>query len=135
VAIAFPVSSGNWGTILGFGVYDTNQNLLWFDYLGDFQWQPFTAALGSPGVFSVPGHGLAAGDQIVLSGEYGGRLPQAATSIAGLLTVGNVTTDTFTAGANITVAGSGSLRKVLPISILLNQTAAFNPAALVLQLA
>jgi hypothetical protein len=137
-SIAYPVSSGPWGTILGFGLFDANQNMLWFDYLGNFQWQPFTAAVGAVGalgVFNVPGHGFAAGDQIVLTGEYGGRLPQATTSIAGVLTVGNVTVDSFTVGANITVAGSGTLRKVLPIVIALNQTAAFNPAALVMQLA
>jgi hypothetical protein len=134
-SISYPVSSGPWGTIVGFGVFDANQNMLWFDYLGNFPWQPFTASVGSPGVFVVPGHGFANGDQIVLTGEYGGRLPQATASIAGLLTVASVTADTFTAGANVTVAGSGTVRKVLPVVITLNQTAAFNPAALVLQLA
>lgn len=132
--IAFPVSASNWGTIVGFALFDLNGNMLFFDYLGAFTYQPFTASVGTNAVFNSPAHGLAFGDRIVLTAEYGGMLPQATVSLAGLLTVGNVTTDTFTVNANVTVSGSGMLRKVLPITITLNQTATFNPAALVLQL-
>lgn len=134
-SIAFPVAASNWGTILGFGLFDLNNNLLLFDYTGSYPWMPFTASVGANGVFTSPAHGLTVNDQIVLTGEYAGLLPQATTSIAGVLTVGNVTADTFTIGANVLVSGDGMLRKILPVPAPLNQTVTFNPAALVLQLA
>jgi hypothetical protein len=134
-SIQFPVSASNWGMVTGFGLYDLNNNLIFFDYLGNFPWLPFTMPVGTNAIISVPKHGYAVGDQVVLTGEYGGMPPQATVSLAGLQTIANVTVDTFTIGANVTVSGNGMLRKVLPITINLNQTAAFNPAALVLQLA
>jgi hypothetical protein len=133
--ISFPVSASNWGTVVGFGLFDLNNNMIYFDYLGAFQWTPFTVSAGTNPVFNSPAHGFAIGDKVALTGEYGGAMPQATTSLSGLLTVGTATTDSFTVGVNVTVSGSGMLRKVLPIQIGLNQTATFNPAALVLQLA
>lgn len=135
-SIPFPVSASAWGTVVGFGLFDLNQNLLWSDFLGPAQWIPFTAATGTPGVFNSPAHGFVLGDSLTLTSEYGGQLPQAATSIAGLLTVTTVpTADTFTVGVTVSVSGSGMLRKVLPLAIGVNQTPTFNPGTIVLQIA
>lgn len=134
LSIPFPVSSGAWGTVLGFGLYDLNNNLLWADYSGAFPWLPFTAAVGNNGVITSPSHGLITGDKVVLTGEYGGTMPQAAASLAGLQTVTRLSTDTITIAANITVSGSGMLRKVTPLTVVANQQVTLNPAALVLQI-
>lgn len=135
-SIPFPVSASAWGTVVGFGLFDLNSNLCWSDWLGSFPWVPFTAASSAPGVFNSPAHGFVIGDSLTLTSEYGGQLPQAATSIAGILSVVTVpTADTFTVGATITVSGSGMLRKVLPLVIGTNQTPTFNPGTIVLQIA
>src|SRR6185503_14481542 len=56
-SIAFPAATGNWGTILAFGAFDaaTLGDLLWWDYLGNFSWQPVTISAASPAVFTEPG--------------------------------------------------------------------------------
>jgi hypothetical protein len=112
--IIFPASTGSWGTILGVGAFDalTTGNLLWWDYLGNFPWLPFTCTLASPGVLTAPAHGFSNADSVVVSAEYGGVLPATAGSWTGLLTVAGVTADTFTAGVNTTGTGNGSVRKV-----------------------
>ncbi len=50
---------------------------------------------------------------MVVTVEYGGTLPATGGSWGGLLTVANVTTDTFTAGVNSTGTGDGQVRKVI----------------------
>lgn len=121
--IALPTSSGAWGTIIAFVLVNsaagaisatTLQN---WDYLGNFAWAPFTCTSATPGVLTSPAHGYSNGDQVVVTAEYGGTLPTTGGSFAGLLTVANVTTDTFTVGVNTTGTGDGMVRKVVPLVI------------------
>lgn len=136
-AITFPQSTASWGTVLGFGVYDavTSGNLLWWDYLGAFNWAPFTCTSASPGVLTSTAHGYSNGDPVVVTAEYGGTLPTTGGSWSGVLTVANVTTDTFTAGVNTTGTGDGMVRKIVQQSIPANVTPSFaggSPGQLVL---
>lgn len=126
-AIAFPQATASWGTVTAFGLYDavTAGNLITWDYLGNFKWAPFTATNASPSVLTSTAHGYANGDSVVVTTKYGGTLPATAGSWAGLLTVANVTTDTFTAGVNTTGTGDGQVRKVASQLIPQNITASF----------
>lgn len=133
--ITFPAATADWGTVVAFGGFDasTSGNLLWFDYLGAYSWLPFTGTLASPCVLTVPAHGYSNGDQVVVTAEYGGTLPTGTWT--GLLTIANVTTNTFTAGVNASAAGNGMVRKVAPLVISNGTTASFAggaPGALVL---
>jgi hypothetical protein len=113
--------------IVAWGIYDasTGGNLLVWDYVwaggsaGQGAYLPFSCTSASPGVITSPAHGLANGDQVVLTAEYGGTLP---TGVAAgtLVTVAGVTTDTFNVGVNTTSTGSGTLRKVVPQSVVNN---------------
>ena len=113
-AISFPMATAPWGTVIAFGLYDASVagNLLAWDYLGNFDWLPFSCTLASPGVLTVPAHGYTNGDSVVVTAEHGGTLPTTAGSWSGLLTVAGVATNTFTAGVNTTGVGSGLVRKV-----------------------
>lgn len=114
-AITFPTATANWGTVLAFGLFDalTVGNLLTWDYLGNFPWEPFTCSLASPGVLTAPAHGFANGDPVVVTSKYNGSLPTTAGSFAGVLTVAGATTDTFNVGVNTTSTGEGMVRKIL----------------------
>lgn len=136
-SISFPVCT-NAGTAvveteIAFGLFDavTSGNLLAADYLGNFSWSPFTCTLASPGVLTMPAHGFANGDKVVVDAEFGGTLPATAGSWAGLLTVANVTTDTFTAGVNTTGTGSGMVRKVVAQAIVPNLQPILNAGSVV----
>ena len=139
-AIQFPVATASWGTVIAIGVFDaaTAGNLLWWDYLGNFPWLPFTGSLASPSVLTSPAHGYSNGDAVVVTNEYGGTLPATAGSWAGTLTAANVTTDSFTAGVNSTGTGDGMVRKITQQSIPAGVQASFAggaPGTLVLSLA
>src|SRR5579859_6932118 len=97
--ITFAQATANWGTVIGFGIYDavTAGNLLALDYLGNFNWQPTTISAASPGVFTVHAHGYAAADPVVYTEKYGGTLPTFSQSnLTGVLAVVGPATDTFT---------------------------------------
>lgn len=120
--ITFATSTGSWGTIIAFGLYDalTTGNLLAWDYLGAFAWLPCTVSAASPGVITSKAHGYSAADTFVFSTEYGGTAPTFSQSnFTGLLTVtAPVATDTFTAtngatAVNTSATGDGMVRKVL----------------------
>jgi hypothetical protein len=139
-SLAFPIATANWGTIVAFGAFDANAagNLLWWAYLGNYLWLPFSASLASPAVLTSPAHGYSNGDQVVVSTEYGGALPTTGGSWSGLLTVAGATTDTFNVGVNSTSSGSGLVRKVTPQSVPSGVQASFSggaPGQLVLSLA
>jgi len=138
--LIFPTASGSWGTVIAVGAYDapSGGNLLWWDYLGNFSWLPFTCSSASPGVLTAPAHGYSNADQVVVSAEYGGTLPTTGGSWSGLLTVASATTDTFTAGVNTTGTGNGSVRKVSSLAVTSGQAprlAGGTPGNLVLALA
>jgi|SRR4051812_41839836 hypothetical protein len=138
--IIWPSASSAWGTILAVGAYDALNagNLLWWDYLGNFPWLPFTCSSATPGVITCPQHGYSAGDTVVVSTEYGGTLPNTAGSWAGLLTAASAGTDTFNVGINTTSTGNGTVRKVTGIAVSAGQAprlAGGTPGNLVLSLA
>lgn len=140
-AVTFPLSTTDWsagGTTpaIAFGLYDaaSGGNLLLWDYLGAFSWLPFTGSSASPSVITAPAHGFSNADPVVVTAEFGGVLPATGGSWAGLLTVANATTDTFTLGVNSTGTGSGSLRKITSQAIPNNVTASFAPGTLTINL-
>ena len=122
--VSFVQSSAAWGTIIGWGFYDasTSGNLSFWDYIGNYTWNPFTCTSASPGVLTSPAHGYSNGDSVVVTAEYGGTLPTTGGSWSGLLTVAGVTTDTFTAGVNTTGTGDGQVRKVTSLVVGSNPT-------------
>lgn len=132
VAITYPIATANWGTVVAFGLFDalTVGNCLTWDYLGNFRWLPFTCTLATPGVLTSPAHGYANGDPVVVTAKDGGTLPTTAGSWAGVLTVANATTDTFTAGVTTTSTGDGMVRKILQQSIPSGVQASFAISAL-----
>lgn len=145
-AITFPTSTGSWGTVIAFGIYDaaTAGNLLWWDYLGNFPWQPTTVSLASPGILTVKAHGFSAADLIIFSTEYGGTAPSFSQSnFTGQLAVVSPATDSFSVtnaatAVNTSSTGSGLVRKITAQSIPSGVTASFaggTPGALVITLA
>jgi hypothetical protein len=133
--ISFPQSTLSWGTATSWGLYDavTSGNLLWWDYLGNFKWLPFSVTLASPGVLTAPAHGYSNGDSVVVTQKFDGTLPVAFTGA--ILTVANSTTDTFTAGINTATTGNGQVRKITQQSIPSNVTASFAANTFTLSLA
>ena len=122
-------------TAIGWGLYDaaTTGNLLFYDYLGNNQWIPFSCTSASPGVITAPQHGLSNGDKIVMTADFGGVLPTTAGSFAGLLTVAGVSGDTFNVGVNSTASGEGSFRKVDSKSIVNGSTVTFAIGAITMK--
>lgn len=136
-AISFATATASWGTVLAWGLYDaaTSGNLISWDYLGNFKWNPFTGSSATPGVLTSPAHGYANGDPVVVSAKFGGVLPATGGSWASALTVAGSTTDTFTAGVNTTGTGDGSVRKIIQQSIPSGVTASFVAANMTLTMA
>lgn len=141
-AITFPQATADWTgggatPVIAFGLYDASVggNLLAWDYLGNFDWKPFTCTSAAPGVLDCPGHGFANADKAVVTAEFGGTLPATAGSWAGLLTVAGVAGDNFNLGVNTTGTGNGMVRKVQSQAIPSGVTASFAggaPGALVI---
>lgn len=121
LTILFPVPSGSWGSIIGWGLYDdvAAGDLLDWDYVGGFDWQPCTINAASPGVFTAPDHGFIVADKVVFETDYGGTAPTvSAGNLTGLLTVAHATADTFdvtdsmSTQVNTSSSGNGMIRKV-----------------------
>jgi hypothetical protein len=149
--ITFNQATGNWGTVVSWGLYDaqTAGDLLLWDFLGNFSWLPASVSSvqgGNGAVFTTHAHGYSNNDPIVCTNEYGGTFP---TVTAGTLTsytvnyVANVATDTFTlvtqpAGTNVintTSTGAVLERKITQQSIPQNVTASFAAASFTLSAA
>ncbi len=114
-AIAFAQSTANWGTVTSFGVFDalTSGNLLWWDYLGNYKWSPFSCTSASPGVLTCTDQAFVNGQYAVVTAKFGGTLPTTGGSWAGILTVAGVSGSTFNLGVNTTGTGDGLARQVL----------------------
>lgn len=144
-SVAFPVCANSGTAVveteIAFGLLNnptaavSGTTLLMWDYLGAYSWNPFTCTSALPGVMTVPAHGYSNGDQVVVDAEYGGTLPTTGGSWAGLLTVANVTTDTFTVGVNTTSTGNGMIRKVQQQAIVPNVQPIFNAGSIVINAA
>ncbi|HET8921346.1 MAG TPA: hypothetical protein VFN27_16925 [Xanthobacteraceae bacterium] len=135
--ITFAQATASWGTVTSWGIYDavTAGNLLWWDYLGNFKWLPFSGTSASPSVLTAPAHGYANGDPVVVTAKFGGTLPATAGSWAGVLTVAGAATDSFNVGVNSTGTGDGEVRKIVQQPIAANVTASFAASAFTLSMA
>lgn len=122
-------STGSWGTCIFFGLYDalTSGNFLAGDYIGAFNWLPFTCTNGSPGVFTTDtaADAPANGSSVVVTQKFGGTLPSTGGSFAGLLTTAGLSGATFNVGVNTTSIGGGQFRQVVQQIIGNNTTPSF----------
>jgi hypothetical protein len=120
--LLFGEASADYPKTVAVGLWDaaSGGNLWEFDWLGTGQtWKPFTAeATGD--IFTAPGHGFSNGHEVVLSAEIAGVLPTGVAA-ATLYYVIAAALDTFKlsltlggAAINLTVAGSGLVRRVIP---------------------
>lgn len=130
--ITFPAATASWGTVVAWGLYDasTSGNLLWWDYLGNFNWTPCTISSASPAVITSKAHGISAGGFFVFSTEYGGTAPTFSSgNLTGILTASatGLGTDTLenNATTNTSSTGDGMIRQVTQQSIPVNVTASF----------
>lgn len=118
-SIAFGTSGASWGNIIAFGAYDaaTVGNLLYWDFLGNDPWVPFSCTNASPGVLTAIGITansapvLANGAIVVVTNEYGGTLPTGLTQYT-QYTVAGLSADTFNVGTNTSSTGSGMVRQI-----------------------
>src|SRR6266446_7477931 len=117
--------TGNWGTVIGFGLFDapTTGNLGAWDYLGTGVWMPCTVSNASPGVTTAKAHGLSVADVVEFTTEYGGTAPSFSQSnFTGQLTLAHAATDTFdvtnsATQVNTSSTGSGMVRKLVAQTI------------------
>lgn len=131
-AITFPLSSGSWGTVIGWGIYDavTSGNLLAWDFLGNDPWVPFSCTLASPGKLTAIGitansnPTLANGASVVVSSEYGGTLPTGLVQYT-IYTVANLVADVFDVATNTSSTGDGMVRQITQQAIPANVTPSF----------
>jgi hypothetical protein len=135
--ITFAQATANWGTVASFGLYDaaSGGNLLWWDYLGNYKWLPFTCSSASPGVLNSPASNFATATSVVVSTKAGGTLPATSGSWSGVLTATNISADTFSVGVNTSSTGDGLVRQVTQQSIPQNVIASFAASALTLTMA
>jgi hypothetical protein len=139
--LTFPTCLADWGSIIGFGLYDaaSTGNLLCWDFFGAYNWFPATVSAASPAVITAKAHGYTVADLVRWSTEYGGTDPTfSASNLTGNLAVATASTDTFTvtnaaAAVNTSASGSGMVRKLLPQSITAGSSAAFPAGSLIIR--
>lgn len=145
--ITFPTATASWGTVVAMGLYDaaSGGNLLTWDWLGNFPWQPCTISAASPAVVTVGQAGYANTTSVVLdtANRFGGVSP---TYTAGAPTANTVMTtlglsgDTFTlengaTATNCSVAGSSMIRQVTQQSVPSGVQPSFASGTLILSAA
>jgi hypothetical protein len=115
--ITFPAATADWGTIIAWGLYDASSsgNLLCWDFMGAYNWYPFSCTSANPGVLTAigmtSGSSLANSDKVVLNTEYGGTLPTGLSNLT-LYTVAGLSSDTFNLSTTTSSTGDGLVRKV-----------------------
>lgn len=132
-------STGSWGTVIFFGLFDavTSGDYLAGDYIGAFNWIPFTCSSATPGVLTtdVAGDVPTNGSSVVVTAKYGGTLPTGMTGSGGLLTTAGASANTFNVGVNTTSTGAGEFRQVTQQIIGNNTTPSFATGQLTVKLA
>jgi len=136
-AINFPNSTTAGANIIGVGFYTlaTGGVLGFWNYLGGYSWAPATFSSASPSLITLPGHGFANGDNVVMTSEIGSEGTTPPGFLTGLLTVAGVATDTFNVGVNSPNTGGIMLRKVVPQTVIVNTTIQFTTGQIILSLA
>ncbi len=140
-AITFPTSTTAWGTAVAFGIFDAASagNLLWWDFLGNDPWFPFTGIASATNTFTAIGitagssPALANGASVVFDAEWGGTLPAAITQYTAY-TVAGLAADVFNVGVTPATTSSGMVRQVATQVISNNVTFSFASSALTLAL-
>jgi hypothetical protein len=126
VAVQFNAATANWtpsNGVVAFALYDsgTSGNLLAWDWLGNYAWQPFTVNSASPAVFTIGQSAPVSGSAVVISSTlFGGTAPTYSAGSPGantVLNVNNVSGDTFQLQNGATTlatsaAGSGMVRQI-----------------------
>src|SRR5262252_8765669 len=135
--ISFPLGTTAGANIIAVGLYSlaSGGNLGWWNWMGSYPWQPATFSAASPSIITLPAHGFANGDSVVMSSEIGSEGTTPPGFLTGLLTVAGVTTDTFNVGVNAPNTGGIMLRKVVPQTVIANMTVQFTTGQIVLSLA
>jgi hypothetical protein len=138
--ISFPQASGAWLEAVAFSIWDasTNGNMLARAWLGSDAGKIFTAT--SADVFTAPGHSLANDDKVAVIAVPGGTLPTGVVEGTIYFAIG-VSGDTFSLSAtqgggaiNITVAGAGLIKKVVPKTVQTSDILTFPASSLVVTL-
>lgn len=127
-AITFPNAGSAGSNVIAWGLYTlaSGGTLGLWDYLGNYQWRPATFSLASPSVVLCPAHAFLNSDNVAVNPELGSEGTLAAGWTAGLLTVANTTTDTFTCGVNAANTGGFLIRKVAPQAVVTNMVIQFS---------
>lgn len=136
--INFPTATGNWVEAVAMALWDasTAGNMLMRCWLGPDAPKIFTATAAD--VFTAPGHGLANNDRAAVLATPGATLPTG-VSEGTLYWVVGVSGDTFqlstTQGGgaiDLTAAGSGFVKKVVPKTVLNGETLSFPASSVVI---
>jgi len=144
--ITFPTATANWGTVVGFGIYDAAAagNLLYSaEFLATAD-KAFTTTDTAGDTLQCPGHGLAAGDRVKVSplppnlfNSGGGALPTGLAAgyyfvIATGLTADVLKVSTTLGGGavDLTGVGSGMIAKDLSQPVNSGNVASFAVGAL-----
>lgn len=123
-AITYAQATGNWGDIIGLGIWDavTSGNLLRKTYAVSGLWRTFTA-LASNEISTTPGHVFVNTDRVVVVALPGTVLPTGLTqgTLYYVITVsGNTFQLSLTSGGaaiNLTADGGGRVAKVIPTTV------------------
>lgn len=134
-AITFTQATANWGTVIGFGVFDAVSagNLLYWGFLGN---TPINfATSGSSDTGFAPAHGMADDDDVRVEATPGGSLPSGLSAGTTYFIVSSsVDTVEFAAsqaGATIDIgAGSGVVIPLVTRTIQTDDTAEFADGAI-----
>jgi hypothetical protein len=135
-AITFTTPTADWGDVVAVGLFDasTSGNCLAWDWTGDFDYLPFTAATND--TITCPAHGYSNADRVIFTAEFGGTLPTG-ISAATVYFVISAATDTFSvsttsggSAVDITATGNGCIRKVVRYTIQNGNTVQFSSGQL-----
>lgn len=138
--ITFPTASGPWLEAVAVSVWDSGAggNMIARGWLGSDAGKLFTATTAD--LFTAPGHSLTNDDKVAVITVPGGTLPTGVVE-ATIYFVINVSGDTFNLSAtlgggaiNITAAGAGLIKEVVPKTVQTNDTLTFAPTTLVITL-
>lgn len=138
--ITFNTASGNWLEAVAFSIWDaaSSGNMLARGWLGNDPGKLFTATVAD--VFTAPGHSLVNDDKVAVIAVPGGTIPTG-VSEGTIYFVISVSGDTFSLAAtqggaaiNITVAGAGLIKKVVPKTVNNGDTLSFPASSIVIGL-
>jgi hypothetical protein len=139
-AITFPTASADWLQAVALAIWDasTSGNMLARAWLGSDAGKIFTATAAD--VVTVPGHSLVVNDMVAVIAVPGATLPTGAAegTIYFVKTVsGNDITLSATLGGatlDLTAAGAGLIKKVIPKTVLNGETLSFPANSVVITL-